>query len=822
MTGRHNTSAVNHSHTEGCIALCKMPRPKKEPGGEPKTRSRNGCWPCKARKVKCGEERPICANCTKNSETCDYSIRLNWRGRSRKDGTPGNTDSFTFVSIPPSGTPGLKKADSNGHEHLFSSQHIVGPSQRPWSGHSSNLPTPEPTPDNEGGRLDPRLRLVQHPNQEAQRSPRPTSSKNLHARDHDGLTPTYLARSPPTSYPDGSHFQASPENGAKRIKLSPTLSSSKYYSRPSFAIPLHPSSNEVPHASAHSPYSISSIVNGPVTPGSSINSSSPYPAYQSLPAAVQDAPDLRRLSVKSLLSDPSDASERVYYHRPGGHGYRTYGYDHGFTDLDIPRNDDNNVVLPRSPDMRRASTAVSEASTSSGELDAKQIAFEPGGYYAQPVPVKIPRFLEPLPVELASNQMNLLYFHHFINHTGRILVPHDCAENPFRTILPQMAMHNQQLLHLLLAYSAHHRARLLGHAEPAARIAGWMDDVLPALRQALAEPSSPGNTKPSDPSSLAPLATAIMLASLEIVSPSTFAASISWQQHLRVARQMIIAKGGLDHLAQKADGARDKAIFFLSRWFAYLDVLGSLSGSLHEQPLFGAYLENGGGLWLVNRGDEEVYQIDCFFGFSGRCISLLAQVAGLASQCENQRIDLTSHAVNTSWRPSDLIRHEASTLQLRLLDSASATFRGCTHAHNPDSPATDQDVAEIYATNSAYHHAGLIHLAKRVLNHPPHSADVQENVTKILSCLRSVRPGSSAESCLLFPMFTAGCEALTEGDREIFRERLKGIERYGQDNVRKARVLMDRVWSMRDLEEASGGNGGRVCWEGLVEGEFFG
>ena len=45
-----------------------------------------------------------------------------------------------------------------------------------------------------------------------------------------------------------------------------------------------------------------------------------------------------------------------------------------------------------------------------------------------------------------------------------------------------------------------------------------MDDVLPALRQALAEPASPGGTDHSDPSSLAPLATAIMLASLDVLS----------------------------------------------------------------------------------------------------------------------------------------------------------------------------------------------------------------------------------------------------------------------------------------------------------------
>lgn len=75
-----------------------MPR-RKEPGAaEPKRRSRTGCWyailftnlfnllseddrPCKRRKIKCGEERPQCANCQRQGQACDYGIRLNWNGR---------------------------------------------------------------------------------------------------------------------------------------------------------------------------------------------------------------------------------------------------------------------------------------------------------------------------------------------------------------------------------------------------------------------------------------------------------------------------------------------------------------------------------------------------------------------------------------------------------------------------------------------------------------------------------------------------------------------------------------------------------------------
>ena len=792
-----------------------MPRPKKEAGVEPKKRSRTGCWPCKARKVKCGEEKPMCTNCAKSGETCDYSIRLNWGGRSRKekDGTPSEAGSFTFVSSPTSASH--SKSNSNGQEHVFSSQHIVSAPRRPPSSHPAELPTPEPTPSTEGATLDPRLRLGQPPQHQDFQPPQFGGLPylpNLNIQQ----SPSSNERSPPTSVPAGDEFRWSPQHSAKRVKLNPMRSPQPGQPSPVFAVPQYPTQVDQSPGSTHfTPHSISSIVNTPATPGSSIHSGSPFPQQQAPPPHVQDPPDLRRLSVKSLLSEPSEEPERPRFSRAESTGgYRTYGYDHGIHDEDMPRMNDHGVILPKSPDLRRASAAVSEVSNSSGEIDAKQIAFEPGGYYAQPVPIKIPRVLEPLPSELLDNQMNLLYFHHFINHTGRILVPHDCPENPFRGVLPQMAVRNNHLLHLLLAFSASHRARLLDHAEPANRIASWMSDVLPALREALAEPVSPGGTDPTDPSSLAPLATAIMLASLEIVSPNTFAVSISWQQHLQVARQMIISKGGLDHLAQKADGARDKAIFFLSRWFAYLDVLGSLSGSQQEQPLYGAYLEDGGGLWLVNRGNDEIYQIDCFFGFSGRCISLLAQVAELAAQCDQQRIDPITKQLRPGWQPPEQTRHDAEELKKRLNASATSYYRGCTHTDPsaPPSPGkkTQQDVEEIYATNEAYHWAGLIHLSRRVLALPSNDLEVQDSLQKVIHSLTRVRRGSSAESCLLFPMFTAGCEAQTKAERDLFMDRLKAVEGWGMENVLRARVLMEKVW-----------NTGQP-WETLVDGQFFG
>jgi hypothetical protein len=226
-----------------------------------------------------------------------------------------------------------------------------------------------------------------------------------------------------------------------------------------------PRNNNVEHRSPHlpllSPYN---TFNGaPLTPGSSVASEEPpkgsvrVAATPVPPVTVsqpnQDPPDLRRLSVQSLLADDVDikpwrpSQQNKYPLESVAEETTTYGYDLGLPDLDTPRNDDLGAILPFSPPARRESVLSYLNASGESEWDdspfnpfssqSKVIAFEPGGYYASPVPIKIPFCLEPLPPKLMENKMNLLYFHHFLNHTARILVPHDCSDNPFRAVLPE-------------------------------------------------------------------------------------------------------------------------------------------------------------------------------------------------------------------------------------------------------------------------------------------------------------------------------------------------------------------------------------------------
>lgn len=526
----------------------------------------------------------------------------------------------------------------------------------------------------------------------------------------------------------------------------------------------------------------------PLTPASSHSDDfKTYISSTSSPQTAQDPPDLRRLSVSALLSGPPASSTYQSDRVPGArnlpdaviwplqapdayHDTINFGTDRGFKDLDLPKNDDVNAITGLSPVARRSHLELDANALSPVEFGfgmQASTAFEGGSYYDKPVTVCIPRALEPLPAKLHENPMNLLYFHHFINHTAGCLVPHNCSSNPFKIILPQMAVQDDNLLNLLLAYSASHRARLLRQPEPSIRITQYVEGIFANLGNALNVPSSISNAN---------LATAIMLASLDIISPKAFGkATIPWQSHLDLARQMIGATGGPRRM--KRASRDDKTTSFLWSWFAYLDILGSFSGVMTKPSKSTWILDYEG-------GDDNHYQIDCILGFTTKCVALLAKTAELARICDHQRL-ASATKPGSEWLPSRDVVVRAEKLVDDLAASRLHPARPCTHMRSNGEAAYELDALEMAATNEAFHWACLVHLHRRVLGKPSTHSDVQNAVREIFGALHQVRKGSSAEACLLFPMFTAGCDTQDERQRADILERVKLVERYGMTQVNR-------------------------------------
>ncbi|KAJ4984666.1 C6 zinc finger protein [Stagonosporopsis vannaccii] len=789
-----------------------MPRPKK-PGVEPKRRSRTGCWPCKARKVKCGEEKPSCLNCERQDEPCDYSIRLNWGGRSKRDLA---SSSATASSTGP-GSPYMSTL-SFGDDAWYPPNPDASVLSNAADRHSRSTSRASP-PRSGPAAVDPGL-VRSRQSELHQFGSSPGHQHEYFPHNSDGQ---------PISVPfQQSHFQThfsfpSPtvpgfESFAYSNVGLTSVNADAPLSPPSMLPPRgsadsmykrHKSSHSVDSpattlSDAHSPYTgpptpYNPVLTMPLTPNSSVGSEEP--SVRSLTnhqSPSYPPPDLRRLSVQSLVNSISDNSWQEYNAenepRPKypvmDSVSTTYGYDMGLPDFDTPRNKDHSAIAIFSPPVGTMELSE-DFPFVEAEPRTRDMAFGKGGYYVKPVQIRIPKSLEPLPPILMENQMNLLYFHHFINHTARILVPHDCERNPFRQILPEMAVHDENIMNLLLAYSASHRARMLNQPEPSNRIAVWVQDVFPKLRQSLTE--DPNNISNST------LAAVIMMASLEIIASNTFEVPISWQSHLQMARQMVMARGG----PQGVDRS-DRVAYFLSRWFAYLDVLGSLSGNKTDTPLGSFYWS------LENASADEEFEIDCLMGFTNRCVGSLARISELAKLCEPSRIDDDGN-IREDWQPSPDIYATALQIRHELEEGLSERYvhKGCNHRHAESSDGA-WDATEIYATNEMFHWGGLVHLYRRVLGKPATDPEVQNAIREIVELLYKVRRGSSAEACLLFPMFVAGCDAQDEGQREKIMDRLRGVEGFGMTQIDRARSLMQKVWET-----------GKP-WETLVSGEFFG
>jgi len=262
--------------------------------------------------------------------------------------------------------------------------------------------------------------------------------------------PPPMPTSNPMSYQESV---ASPYNGAKRMRLSPRTDSfgrTQPYQRAGSYGPNDIDEPPRVQFNPNTPSFFPSHLSNPLTPATSSTSH-----------ISQDNED-RRISVSSLLSedpepddvpplqnDPSAYTEEEIPRRGSLHqrmisytATETYGQDRGNVDLDIPRNNDTMAISGMSPSEHSDFEAwLNDTDLGVPEfgfgLSSRETVFQKGGYYASPVQIKIPRKLEPLPRTLSENPMNLLYFHHFLNHTARILVPHDCPENPFKTILPK-------------------------------------------------------------------------------------------------------------------------------------------------------------------------------------------------------------------------------------------------------------------------------------------------------------------------------------------------------------------------------------------------
>ncbi|TGZ78370.1 hypothetical protein EX30DRAFT_159887 [Ascodesmis nigricans] len=861
-------------------------------GREIRRRSRNGCWNCKARKVKCGEEKPRCNHCERLDEECDYKIRLSWGGRPLKkklqqqqnaNGVDPNGDDTAFIpgagqfslthhfpapqtflstnSSSGARRPAIPRANSgkktsmSNYQTVFAVGETTLAPQQPVQTQATPITPPTPTTKVKAevtSPLAPAVPLNVHiplpptsmqPVQPGSQSA--TSQSNYTwAQPPNSAPPTTstfnhaLINSPPhQATPTGGYFPSQPFStqpyssprqpstspiapyqsppikagscspdvqyqplGSPEPKLlyhpPPHLTSSpskrpRTMSMQSSTSPTNdpPTSpyltfpeRHLPTMNGHLRYMDTPITSAPMNEMTELHLS--HPAVTGIGVGSNIA--MRRVSVDQLLSGPLQAPMEYS-------GVLTAPYPAVSDSFEV-KTEPTPTGIPVTTLAMQDDEDVEEIRRTAFENFPSDSRFTVNSLY--PGTVTIARTLLPYPPILLDNDKNRMYFDHYLKFTARLLVPHDCSENPFRYILPQMAIKTDHLMNLLLAYSASHQARLLGAPEPTERISQFIGETVRSLHLALGDTE----TATSDAS----LATAIMLASYQIITPNPFEQSgLTWRLHLNAARKIVQSRGGA-----QGTHSNDPVSYFLGRWFAYLDLIGRLSGREVHEPI------SSGEYWTSdNESERDQYTVDCFFGFTRRCITILANIGELARQCDIQRRKYRNAedgfilSDGNGWNPPTDVHTQALILRQELVESYKNSLGKCgDHDHS----GSDFDESELLEVNSTFHRAAEIYLYRRVLGYPSEDKVVQSAVGNIVATLPSIRMGGTAENCLLFPMFTAGCEAQSPAHRGYIRERMKSIEKTGLAQVRNARILMERVWAEH------------VPWWEIVNGEFIG
>ncbi|KAI2793388.1 hypothetical protein POX_b03443 [Penicillium oxalicum] len=799
-----------------------MPRPRRPGAPEPKRRSRNGCWPCKARKVKCDEEKPSCLNCQRQGESCDYSVRLNWGGRSKR----ASIDSSAPILKGSRGTPvdfhavvrlndvesrncsapavaekrAFKEAFINFKPGDFGSSEDASPNSNATFG-AFDSPRPQTSSDialspSQGGNAFASALQRHSPGTPA--SVRPVNPHTL-SQEIGGTASSPADQA--VDFPSLSAFVFHSNSISQPLSFLRDVSDPPRHLAVSSGTDQDNQQQYAGRTGSHEERGLSFLLNDidePVGPFRELTDcrETPISAAAGSPSMANRGFDcgstssLARPSPFSTISiddggDTSNSRESVAAQNKW-HAYLTsvtdnYGFDSGRPDRDLTLKNDHAAI-----DINSAVDKASPASQAP-QCNGFPVARKPNysEYYTSPVPINIPRCLSPLPPSLLRNPINLLYFHHFLDHTSKMLVPHDCDKNPFLSVLPSMAISDSNLLNLVLAYSASHRARYLGHPEPANRIAHWVRDVFPTLRMAL--DASKQDITDSH------LATAILLLSLKIVSPTTFEVPITWQSHLKLARDLFMACS--DRLARPGNqvGA------FFARWLGYIDTMGALSCRQAGPPLM-LYHHVLAESSRPKSHDENC--VDCFTGFSPRTGLFFIRLAQLVQQCDNERFDDFGH-FRRDWHPSADIVMEADALLGDFDDLGEVVHSDPTHH-------VGIQADDMMSTEEAFRCAGLLHLHRRVLESSPKSFPVQDALRRLLGALDRMRLGASTEVCSLLPLFTAGCESQDPSQRMRVLDRLFELEKSGLKQIQNARRLMQQCWE-EDLP-----------WIALADGQFLG
>jgi hypothetical protein len=343
------------------------------------------------------------------------------------------------------------------------------------------------------------------------------------------------------------------------------------------------------------------------------------------------------------------------------------------------------------------------------------------------------------------------------------VAPRNDTATPFQRHLTAMIYESPALRSTILSMAANHLASASNNASLHLQGYRHQRDAIRELQRVIQDPVGM-DTEPA-------LATVMMMQVSARLFGDDDEAHVA--NHLNGAKAMITRHGESSWLVSSS--AR-----FLMSLFAYHDILSSVSRG--SQPLLNHEAD-----FVAIEGEKKLESI-------ANVLVIVAQISQL------------QHAIKTrkaqSPRSPALTEDENTTgrhIQQTLLAMDFVTCkREDTREHT-----------DISSTAEAYRHAAFIYLYRTWLDIGAPNPISVEHINQCLLQLRQVGIHSPLTSAHMWPLFTAGCEAIDSLQRQFVRDRFAELYAAKQfPSLKRVMRDIEHVWAAKDMEQQMRGQDG--------------
>lgn len=302
------------------------------------------------------------------------------------------------------------------------------------------------------------------------------------------------------------------------------------------------------------------------------------------------------------------------------------------------------------------------------------------------------------------------------------------------------------------------------------------------------------------------LATIMMLAAFDIFFSDK---RRKWRAHVYGAGRLIMERlcDSGSNMLTISDEGESNDLFFITRWFSYVDIIGSLSSTskvITSEKLRAIKYK------FEKMTDQENWSrrrinlkdIEAGTGLEAKVLSYLADVSWLIRERE-QRQDANGGEI-TQKLLSQVLELDYE-INAHLNESERERDEIFKAYYSQGRPEIHKGYRILRATNLIFGLTGSFQLKRRVLNLPQNSRIIEDSLVKITKLVdESIPLVSSSTSCIIFCLFCCGCELLSDSMvkyRPVYMKRIDSLNRKGVSSAAMAKRIMEKCWN----EKNSGG-----------------